>query len=233
MRTIKSTRPYGCYARWLNSIPDQVTDILLPLVDKGDKWPEHILNTICWNESDDSERMFELRLLLAKKGYVKDFVDWPSLCAKYPLRAIRLIEAVVSSWQVDEGNEISHKKNRFETWYDQDLDALLDAVKNYPNQTWDLLMPQVERLAGFQTSLIESRWREQHFPSHETDIARGMVEMLFLSGQTLASEQPHELLKRTTTLNNGISPVIQEIIISILCLSSIKFRIYRNRMAIS
>ena len=81
--------------------------------------------------------MFELRLQLARLGHVKDFVDWKSLCARYPLRAIRLIEAVVSTWGIDEADTATRRKGRLERWYDQDIEALNSAVKQHPAQTWD------------------------------------------------------------------------------------------------
>jgi hypothetical protein len=197
-------------------IPDQVTEILRPLVNTGGVWPGRALNTICWNESEDSEQMFEFRLQLIRIGYVKDFVDWKSLCAKHPLRAIRLIEAVVSLWQVDNEDITKHRNSRLETWYDQDLDALNSAVKGYPVQTWDLLMPHVERLTNIQTShydLMLVKWLDRRFSDPETEIARGVVELLILSGQSLASEQPDELIAHTAFLEKSISPVVQEIII--------------------
>jgi len=198
-------------------IPDQVTEILMPLVDTGGTWPDRALNSICWNESEDSEKMFEFRLQLIRSGHVKDFVDWKSLCAKHPLRAIRLIETVVSSWHVDDDDVIRQRKGRLEAWYDQDLDALQSAVKKYPIQTWDLLMHHLDRLTSIRTSPYSPRlvkWQDKHFSHHETDIARGVVELLILSGQTLASEQPNELIARIAPFEQSISSVVQEIIMA-------------------
>jgi hypothetical protein len=156
-------------------IPDQVTETLEPFVGKNGDWPGRVLNTICWKEVDDSERMFELRLQLARLGHVKDFVDWKSLCARYPLRAIRLIEAVVSTWGIDEADTATRRKGRFERWYDQDIEALNSAVKQHPAQTWDLLMGHIERLTSIKTDHYDPRlekWKDSRFHHHETDIAR-------------------------------------------------------------
>jgi len=104
-----------------------------------------------------------------------------------------------------------------ERWYDQDLEALHGAVKKYPAQTWDLLMPHVERLTGIQADDYDPRlqkWRDAWFSRHETDIARGAVELLILAGQVLAAEQPDELIARVIPLGKSISPVVQEIIIA-------------------
>lgn len=199
-------------------IPDPVTEILAPFVGKGNNWPARILNAICWREGHDSEKMFELRLQLGRIGYVKDFVDWKTLCAKYPLRAVRLIEAVLSTWNIDDKETSVGRKRRLERWYDQDLSALHDAVKKYPVQTWDLLMPHVKRLTSILTDHYDPRlrkWRDERFSRHEMDMARGVVELLILAGQVLAAEEPDELTARTYPLENSISPVVQEIIIDV------------------
>jgi hypothetical protein len=198
-------------------IPDSVTEILAPFVDRGNKWPARVLNTICWNEADDSEKMFELRLQPARLGVVKDFVDWKSLCARYPLRAVQLIEAVLSTWNMDGKEASGGRKGRLERWYDQDLEALNNAVKKYPAWTWDLLMPHVERLTNIQADHYDPRlqkWMDERFSRNETDMARGVVELLILAGQILAAEQPDELTARAAPLEKSISSVVQEIIIA-------------------
>jgi len=198
-------------------IPDSVTEILQPFVDSGGVWPARVLNTLCLREEHDSKKMFELRLQLARLGVVKDFVDWKSLCAKYPLRAVQLIEAVLSTWNMDDRETSGSRKARLERWYDQDFEALNDAVKKCPSQTWDLLMPHVERLTNIQADHYDPRlqkWMDERFSRNETNMARGVVELLILAGQILAAEQPDELTARVALLEKGISPVVQEIIIA-------------------
>ena len=197
-------------------IPDQVTEILAPLVGQGDNWPTRILNSICWIEVHDSETMFELRLQLARLGYVKDFVDWKTLCDRYPLRAVRFIEAVLSTWDIDDNETSQGRKCRLERWYDQDRSALHNAVEKNLTRTWDLLMLHVEKLTSIQANHYEprlQRWMDEGFSRLETDMARGVVELLILAGQVLAAEEPGELTARTHPLENSISPVVQEIII--------------------
>lgn len=142
---------------------------------------------------NDSERMFELRLQLAGLGHVKDFVDWKSLCHRYPLRAIRLIEAVVSTWEIDEADTATRRKSRLKRWHDQDNKAFNSAVKQHPGLTWDLLMGHIERLTGITTDHYDRRlekWRDSRFQHHEMDIARGIVELVILAGQTLVAGHP-------------------------------------------
>jgi len=198
-------------------IPDQVTEILTPFVDRGGEWPLRVLHTICWNEVNDSKQMFELRLKLAKMGHVKNFVDWKTLCAKHPLRVFYLIEAVLSTWKIDNKDPSTRGENGLERWYDQDIEALREVVKKYPAKTWDLLMPHVERLTNIQADRYDIRlekWRDKRFARQETDIARGVVDLLILAGETLAAKQPDELIARTVPLKNSISPVVQEIIVA-------------------
>lgn len=198
-------------------IPDQVTGLLAPFINNGGDWPGLVLNAICRWESDDSDNMFELRLQLIRQGYVKDFVDWKSLCTKYPLRAIRLIATVVSTWDIDDKDTSKHRKSRLESWYDQDMKALYSAVEKHPIQTWDLLMPEVERLTSIRAERYEPRlqkWQEKLFDSKETDIARGVIELLIIAGQVLAKEHPDELITRTELLEGCISPLVQRIVIA-------------------
>lgn len=197
-------------------IPDPVTEILGPFWDVGGDWPVRILNAICWREVDDSEKMFELRLQLAGLGYVKNFVDWKTLCAKYPLRAIRMIDAVLSSWNIDDEETSARKNNRLERWYDHDRSALHDSVEKYPAKTWELLMPHVERLTSIQADHYDPRlqkWMDIWFSPQELNMARGVVELLILAGQVLAAEEPDKLIAKIDALENSISPVVQKIII--------------------
>ncbi|WP_295513358.1 hypothetical protein, partial [Thiolapillus sp.] len=208
-------------ALWLlhsvaEDIPDPVTEILAPLVDRGSEWPNRILTAICRNEMDDSEKMFELRLQLARLGVVKDFVIWESLCAKYPLRAVQLIEAVLSARNINDRATSRSGKNPLECLYDDDLEALNDAVEKCPSQTWNLLMPHVERLTNIPVDDYDyderlQNWREERTAKSGMDVARGTVELL---KRALATEQPDELIARIAPLKKGISPIIQEIIIA-------------------
>lgn len=47
----------------------------------GGEWLDRILNTMAWRIADDSERMFQLRLKLARRGVTASFVEWKSLCS--------------------------------------------------------------------------------------------------------------------------------------------------------
>jgi hypothetical protein len=207
-------------------IPDRITELLEPYVEQGANWPSRVLNAICWNLVDDSERMFQLRLRLVRLGIFSSFVHWSSLCSKHPIRALRLIEAVLSTWKtgMDEdavnGEPPSKHSSRIEDWYDDDIKALNSVAENYPTATWDLFIPHVERLTTFEADAYNHRlekWQDDRFsPRHRSniEIARGVVELIITAGRKLADKKPDELLLRTKSLDNSISPIIQEILIS-------------------
>ena len=215
---LKINRALGTLNSVANFIPDQVTKALLPYLDRGDEWPVRILNSICWSEVDDSEQMFEMRLQLARNGHVKSFVDWKRLCAKYPLRAVRLIEAVVSTWDRDREETKNRPKGRLEEWTDENTQTLKIVAKQFPAQTWDLLVRHIERLTTFTTKRAYEprleKWYESRFDNKGEGIARGAVIMAIAAGQTMASTQPDELFKRVHALAKSTSPIIREIIIS-------------------
>jgi hypothetical protein len=206
-------------------MPDRITELLEPFVDRGGDWPSIVLSTICWNSVDDSERMFQLRLKLARLGILSSFVDWKSFCSKHPLRALQLIEAVVSTWDVDDdvvgAKPSTRNHGRMEDWYDEDIKALKSVAESYPTATWDLFIPHIERLTTFGTKPYEPRlgkWQEDRFSlrhSRYNEIARGVVELVTTAGRKLASERPEELLSRTMSLERSLSPIVQEILISV------------------
>ena len=214
-------------------IPDAVSKIVEPFTGKGGAWPVRILNTICWNPTDDSERMFQLRLQLARIRIVSDFVDWKSLCVRHPLRALQLIEAVVSTWEQESSSDepdvmpSATHRSRMEDWYDEDIKALNIVAENYPADTWDLFIPHIESLTAFEAKPYDShleKWRKDGLSgrnSSHTEIAHGIVGLSIIAGRTLTANQPKELLIRTEPLENSPSSIIQEILISVYtCLPS-------------
>ncbi len=196
-------------------IPDCVVEALESYIDKGNEWPDRMLKTICWNAVDDSERMFQLRLKLVRQCIVRDFIDWKALCLEFPLRAIQLIEAVASTWNINDDPRSS--KNRMEQWYDQDEKGLQGAVSKFPFETWDYFMPHISRLtaveAGEDKGYLE-KWRKDRFERHaQTNIKRGIVDLTIIAGQCLAKSNADALIEKLRLLENNSSLIIQEIII--------------------
>ncbi len=219
-------------ALWLlrsvtEKMPDTIAELLEPFIARDGDWPARILNTICWDPADDSNRMFQLRLRLARLGIVSRFVGWKSLCSKHPLRALQLIEAVVSTWDTSLDDNTQNDKltsgqgSRLENWYGEDIKALNNVAENYASTTWDLFMPHIVRLTGFKGKPYDPRmgkWREDRLgPRRKTrmEIQRGIIELVIIAGKKMATEQPEELLNRTIPLENNISPVVQEILVNV------------------
>ncbi|MCK5058383.1 MAG: hypothetical protein KAT34_17145 [Candidatus Aminicenantes bacterium] len=230
----------GIISRWLHSgndkkrdhallllsfvsekIPDQVTEQLTPFMSAGGDWPDRILNTICWSIADDSQSMFEMRLRLARNGVVSGLIHWEKLCKKYPERALRLIEAVLSTWDIFiKDRDSSNVKNRLENWYKRDKQALTQAAERCPKETLNLLFPHIERLTSTNTSSVENKlykWNEAQTRRYAGSfgIAHGVVELLKEAGKKLAEENPQSLFKWTVPLEKSFSATIQEILIEI------------------
>ena len=131
-----------------NKMPDGAAEILESFIDKDGDWPNKILRTICWKITDDSDRMFELRLNLIRRGVILNFIDWESLCEKYPLRSLKLIEAILSTKNPEmiKDNYLGYKSPEYEILDTKELVSLYSVAQTYPEETWECLMPYIERL---------------------------------------------------------------------------------------
>ncbi len=204
-------------------IPDTVADILSPYVDKGGDWSNKVLATLPWNCRDDSEAMFALRLKLARIGVVRDSVYWKELAQVHPMRPLRLIEALISTWDTPrlEDNSLSSRgrQSRLEEWGGGELQALQAVAAGHPIPTWDLLMPHVQRLTTTESDECDSGLRDWLYGDRvrldgRASISRGIVELLCESGKAMASEKTDAFLLRATDLSASPSPVVQEILIA-------------------
>ncbi|UCG68602.1 MAG: hypothetical protein JSV09_12450, partial [Thermoplasmata archaeon] len=205
-------------------IPDSVTDVLSPYINKGDNWPQMVLGSLCWNCKDDSEAMFELRLRLARMRIVKEFVYWKELAKIHPKRALRLIEAVISTWDSTklEDNSLSNRgrQSRLEQWGAEEVQVLKLVAADNAGDTWDLLIPHVERLTAIECEKYDRTlgdWSDRNqyvFGDGKVSISRGIVELLFESGKRMSSENTEMFLQKVNKLHDSISPVVHEILIT-------------------
>lgn len=200
-------------------LPDLVAELLSPLVQGSDGWAERALQVIGWNAAAEADAIFELRLDLVRRGLMHGHVYWPELCAKYPLRALKLISAYISSWTAVEDHVLPpQEQRRVDRVSRHDVAALVEAGRRHPAEAWDLLMPHIVRLAapdGTSTSGTGSRWRAHRFgglSTSETHLAWGVVDALTEAGRTLAREMPEELLQRSQSLGCVASQLVQRIV---------------------
>ncbi len=209
-------------AQWLlcsvaEKIPDNVTEVLAPLVDKGPEWASRVLHAICRNITDDSDSMFELRLRLTRSGIVSYYIDWKDVCEKHPLRAIKFIEAILSTrGSTSRDEQSASKRGHMEEWTHEDLKALFPVAKQYNMETWEMLMPHVERLTSFMNSPYDQeleKWQKDSIFHDTLHMERGLVELLIKAGQRMAEEKPVILLDRTKNIFHNPSIIIQEILI--------------------
>ena len=112
--------------------PDEVVELLEPFVDQGSDWQNRIRETICLDISNDSDRMFELRLRLVKRGIMPVFIDWKSLGRKYPLRALKLIETILSTIdpkQIEDNDDWDYKSSEYAEFASEELTSLYSAAQ--------------------------------------------------------------------------------------------------------
>jgi hypothetical protein len=196
--------------------PDLVVSFLEQHADRIRDLSERALGTLCWNACDDSERMFELRLSLARRGLVQDWVNWAELGAKSPDRAIRLLEAQVSSWNVstDVVRRDSHR-SRLENWAGDIRNAFLVIATTHPEAVWDRLTPQIDRLTYVydedDPGLVDWEDGDDEEP-RLTGARRGLVEMAIAAGRWLAGRQALGMGQRVTQLRQSPSRITQLIL---------------------
>jgi hypothetical protein len=156
-------------------------------------------------------------------GIVQDSVYWNEFAKTHPMRTIQLIEAVISTWDTPrlEDNSLSNRgrQSRVEQWGAEELQILETVAAEHPIQTWDLLMPHVQRLTATESDEYDSSIRDWLYGDRvrlhgRASISRGIVELLCESGKAMASEKPDAFLLRATDLSVSPSPVVQEILIA-------------------
>ncbi|MCX5638316.1 MAG: hypothetical protein NTX52_11585 [Planctomycetota bacterium] len=213
--------------RLLRSINDKsgdlLADVLSPYLDKGADWLERILNALWFSPEKDSDKMFELRIELVRRGYTPQFIHWDALVKSMPLRAIKILEAAISTWDSPrmEENSLTKKRQRarFEHWTADDVKALSQDARKYPLDTWDMLMPHIERLTAIKLDKYDTQlndWLEERVHGlHDgyTTLPRGIVLLVLEAGKELANNKANEFLLRTQSLQDSISPITREILL--------------------
>lgn len=202
---------------------DLIVDLLTPYIDKEDDWPQRILRVLWFSPEKDSDKAFELRIKLAQRGHVSDYIHWETLAQENPLRVIFLIEAAISTWDSPklEDNSITKKRrSRFESWGLKELKVLKEAACKNPLSTWDLLLPHVERLTAIEIEEHDTRLNDWHdwgrHSVHEgyTDLPRGIVLLICEAGKEFAKNQTKEFLTRIHNISDSSSIITQEILVT-------------------
>lgn len=202
----------------MEKMPDAVAEALSPFADMSEDWANRILRTLGWNVENDSDSLFNLRLRLAQKGFITDFIDWKKLSQKNPYRALQLIAVILQLLLEEcETKSLAQRKGRLEKWYDHDTEALNKAAEVCALEAWDLLIPIIEEMTlPWPETPYDPKatsWLKDRLEHPSTCVERGSVELLIKAGQTLAKNAPDLLIARTKSLESSASPVIQEILI--------------------
>lgn len=228
----------GTIARWLGStewrqpacwmlrsvsdqMPDMVADALAMYCRSDDEQQRaYALAGLCWRMEEDSDRMFDLRLELARRGTFRDSVEWKTLP---PLRALRLLDAILSSWNVGDVSQAargsrSGRASRCESWTPSDCEALERAARSLPQPAWELVVPHVCRLApaeGAEPHELEP-WLDgdRHGIRLGMEcVPHGLVRLAVQAGRGLATEDGRAFWNRTAELRSHPSPVIQYLLV--------------------
>jgi hypothetical protein len=201
----------------VDKMGDVVADILSSFVYKvHEKWPSNILDVIGWQISNDSEKVFELRLQLAQLGFVAPIHGWKASCQNSPERVLRLIEAILSTWSIDD-NENPQEGSNLEQLYEQDKKELMGVADQYPLKTWKLFMPHVVRLTSIEVPAYDHRiekWRRNSL-GYNTSLGRIVIDLLIAAGQELADERPEKLLAEVKSIETSDSRIVQQVLVEV------------------
>ena len=213
-------------ALWLlrsvtHMIPDQVTDQLLPYID-DEEWRDRILGCLNWNIHDDSEKMFQMRVQLARYGISRNFVEWKKLSAE---RCIRLLEAVLQSYEPDNFTHDSYsyhsgKSSRLENWSADDMEVLLNAARERAHDVWDIIVPQLIRLATDKNDTYHSKdlWLDsddEELRYGREKLPNGILKLCIAAGKELTEKESTNFWVITEPLRQNDLYVIRYALVSI------------------
>jgi hypothetical protein len=201
---------------------DWFAEMLLPYSAENKDWLDRIISALGFSVERDSDKTFELRLELLKKGHAPAWIDWNSLASANPTRVIKILEAAISTWdstRLEENSLTENQRARFEHWQNEDVKSLSNTARRHPLETWDRLIPHIERLTAVKLDEYDNQlddWLEPRLHGLHygyITLSRGIVTMVLEAGKELAKTKPNEFICRTKVLQNSISPIIQEILI--------------------
>jgi hypothetical protein len=200
----------------------EVAQALEPFVDQNQEWAINAANCIDSHGEDDSEAMFALRLKLARKGLLSRWVSWRQLAEKHPLRAIQIIEAAISTWAPEDLNRPNYgfatpgdSVPNIDDWSEEEVTAIKHAAAVHPELSWQLLMPQIERLTADDLHrFTPRRWdSELAFRGNKSvAVTSGIVQAVIVAGKNLANDNPERLFSLTKPYENTNSSVVNLIL---------------------
>lgn len=203
-------------------LSSELAQVLAPLASQSQDWAVKVAHCIEWRGAVDADEMFELRLELARRGLVSRWMAWQKLAENYPVRAVKLIEAILSTWTTEELDKADHSpviasssQPNIDDWSEEETEALQNAASSQPEITWKLLMPEIERLtADARNMYLERHWegRSAFRNSQSTPVAGGIVQMAISAGTSLAYDEPERLLSLAVPYASTSSVVVQLII---------------------
>jgi hypothetical protein len=203
------------------STQDLVAELLLPFLDRGDKWPELVFRSLPWQVEDDSDAMFEMRLTLARRGIYREHISWDKIEHE---RVWRLLDAVVTSWTADDlptdyirGNPSSRR----EAFSNDDLQYLIAAIQKQPGIAWLSLIEHIRRLSpafdeegrrALELWLDGDRFQIRHGLE---SAPHALVSLCIEAGKCLAEVNGEQFWNETCLLRLDPSPILQFIFVEV------------------
>jgi hypothetical protein len=166
--------------------------------------------------------MFQIRVQLAKNGVSRDFVNWKKVTAE---RSIRLLEAVLQSHELDDFTYdnrwgLRNKRSRLENWSGDDLEILLKASRERPQDVWDLIVPQLVRLApekdeGFGTLDLWLDSDSEGLRNGRECLPHGVVKLCIEAGKELSKNNGEEFWAKTEATRQESSQIIKYLLVTV------------------
>ena len=207
---------------------DAVASLIEPYLDRGPEWLQRVQALLFYHRGkDDSERIFHLRLRLAQLGDPGHLLDWAEMMARYPVRAIQLLQTILATIEATDVQDLAMSRSL------RKLDAFLELqeghreafnifVRKHARNVWDALVPNIERitLQGVDPlSFYDHYWDSINFTGgFERDqhiFYRIVVPMVCEAGNILAASAADTFWTNTSSLRACPSIVIQRMLIEV------------------
>lgn len=185
--------------------PDLLMNELSRFINQSEEWNQKIYNCLCWNMSDDSEELFNLRLELINSGVKSHYIFWDDLTKKYPFRALHLLELMC--------NEESHARlSSREEWSDYDTECVEKLAESLSYAVLKVFLPFLDQY--FTEPLMDDtyKWSNDYGTRTplETFIYKALFTLVIKASQNMAT-QPNELFQLLAPFKNNLNLIFNRI----------------------
>ena len=160
----------------LNSVSDKMPDLLIHelsrFMNQSPEWNQKIYNCLCWNMSDDSEKLFNFRIDLIKSGANSHYIFWDDLAKQYPLRALHLLKLMCDE-------QLHIRLNSREKWSDYDTECVEKLAESHPQEVLSIFLPFLFQFFSSYKADEYSDYRWSHEYGTRTTLEEFIYKCLF------------------------------------------------------